>query len=278
VFVSVGVESATIVQDGSRIGVEDSTGEHGCFDGSGQVAASVGNADAVHVVSDGDVTIYPRSGPFEPGFTGESSGLAEIEFDVAFTAPKVLAILGSEGPDDMVIGLKGVNVDGDDDADVTFVNAARVVLTALGGDDELSALGGSGTGSPASMPLELWGGDGNDVIDGGSGADIVVGGSGSDALDGRNGNDRLYGFDPDPTAVEDPSVSDTVDGGRGDDQLYGGPGQDVLRGSEGDDVIHADDGQADKVNGGKGFDTAVLDAGLDLVSGVELPPTVVAGG
>jgi Ca2+-binding RTX toxin-like protein len=275
VFVSVGLESATIVQRDTLIGVIDSTGQHFCFDGGGIVAASVGNTDAVHVVSDGDVTIDPATGPFRPGFTPESTGTSEIEFDVAFTSPQVLAIDGTPGPDDMVIGVKGVNVDGDDDADVTFVNAARVVLFADAGDDELSALGGSGTGNTASMPLELWGGDGNDVIDGGSGPDILVGGRGSDDLDGRNGNDLLYGLDPDPTVVDTPGSSDTIDGGRGDDELYGGPGQDVLRGSEGDDLIHANDGRIDRVNGGKGFDTAVLDPGLDIVSGVELPPSVL---
>lgn len=272
-FVSVGLESAAIVQLSGQIGVSDSTGQHFCFDGSGVVAATVDTTDAVHVVSDGDVTINPLTGPFAPGFTLESTGTSEIEFDVAFTAPQVLAIDGTPGPDDMVVGVKGVNVNGDDDADVTFVNAARVVLFAGAGDDQLSAQGGSGTGIAASMPLELWGGDDDDVIDGGSGPDILVGGRGSDDLDGRNGNDQLYGLDPDPTVVDTPGSSDTIDGGRGDDRLFGGPGQDVLRGSEGDDTILANDGQVDRVSGGKGFDTAVLDPGLDIVSGVELPPS-----
>jgi Ca2+-binding RTX toxin-like protein len=190
----------------------------------------------------------------------------------------VLAIDGGTGSDDMVIGVKGVNVNGDDDSDVTFVNASRVVLNAGPGDDAVSAQGGSGTGAPANIPLELWGQEGDDVIDGGSGPDILVGGPGSDDLDGRNGTDRLYALDPSPAASDDPSVSDTLDGGRGDDVLYGGPGQDILRGSEGDDTIHADDGRADRVNGGKGIDIAFLDPGLDFVSGVELPPGVLPAG
>jgi Ca2+-binding RTX toxin-like protein len=273
VFVSVGLESATIVQQGGLIGVVDSIGTHGCYDGGGDDQASVGNTDAVHVVSDGNVQIDPLSGPFAPGLTPESSGVSEIEFDIAFTSPAVLTIDGVTDANDIVVGSKGVNVDGDDDADVTFVNAARVVVLGGPGDDELSGLGGSGTGAAASVPLELWGSSGDDVLDGGSGADLLVGGAGSDDLDGHNGNDTLYALDPNPGVVDDPSVSDTIDGGRGNDEIFGGPGQDILRGSDGDDLIHAADGRADKVNGGQGFDTAEIDPGLDVVVGVELPPS-----
>jgi Ca2+-binding RTX toxin-like protein len=271
VFVSVGLESASIVQQDGLIGVYD-TAERGCFDASGLIPASVTNTDAIHVVSDSDVTINPVSGPFAPGVSSESTGLSEIEIDVAFTSPSVLTVLGTAGPDDITIGAKGVNLNGDDDVDLSFVNAARVKINGGPGDDDLSAAGGSGTGSPASLPLELWGNDGDDVVDGGSGPDLLVGGRGSDDLDGHNGDDLLYALDPSPAIADDPGVSDTIDGGRGDDVIFGGPGQDTLHGSDGDDFIHADDGRSDRVSGGQGFDTAVLDIGLDVVSGVELPP------
>jgi Ca2+-binding RTX toxin-like protein len=278
VFVSVGLESAGIVQQGGLIDVADATGQRDCLDGSGAVAASVTNTDAVHVVSDGNVAIVPASGAFAPGLTPESTGISEIEFDVAFTGPSVLTVNGTSGPDDMIVGAKGVNVNGDDDSDVTFVGAGRVVLSAGAGDDDLSAQGGNGTGSQASLPIELWGGDDDDTMDGGSGADLLVGGRGSDALDGRNGPDTLFGLDTDPLVTDGTDVVDTLDGGRGDDILWGGPGRDLLRGSEGDDVLHAVDGNVDKVNGGKGIDTAFVDVGLDDVSGVELPADIFPAG
>src|SRR5690349_24615566 len=76
-YVSVGVDSASIVQSSGQIELFDSAGPQACMDGDGTVAASVTNTDAVHVVADGGVSIVPASGPFAPGFTPETDGASE---------------------------------------------------------------------------------------------------------------------------------------------------------------------------------------------------------
>lgn len=79
--------------------------------------------------------------------------------------------------------------------------AERVTIDALGGDDDVTAV-------TADVPLDLRGGDGDDVLTGAGQDDRLDGGAGDDVLDG---------------------------GASGDDTLIGGPGADALRGGAGAD-------------------------------------------
>ena len=63
----------------------------------------------------------------------------------------------------------------------------KLMIFAGSGNDVVSLSGN------VDLPLEVYGGDGNDVIHGGSGADILVGGSGTDVISGGNGRDLLIG-------------------------------------------------------------------------------------
>ncbi len=63
----------------------------------------------------------------------------------------------------------------------------RIVLYGLGGNDTIDIA------SDITIPAELFGGAGNDVLRGGGGPDILIGGSGNDQLLGNAGMDLLVG-------------------------------------------------------------------------------------
>lgn len=120
---------------------------------------------------------------------------------------------------------------------------------------------------PPSGPVELVGGEGQDILTGGAGDDVLIGGNGDDILDGGAGNDTLYGGEG----------RDTLQGGAGDDLLWGGPDDDLLLGGAGaDDLIGGgghdwldggEDADADSLAGGEGNDTLIGRAGDWLTGG-----------
>lgn len=89
-----------------------------------------------------------------------------------------------------------------------------VVMFGLGGDDLLTAEYG--------VPVEFYGGDGNDIL---------IGNAGNDVLIGENGDDLLYGG----------AGLDFIEGGQGRDFLIGGTQTDWLSGGAGDDLLVAGD-------------------------------------
>jgi Ca2+-binding RTX toxin-like protein len=115
---------------------------------------------------------------------------------------------------------------------------------------------------PTDFPsLNLFGGEGNDVIDtysgndtlsGNAGNDFLSSGDGNDALSGGSGHDSLFGGDG----------NDTVDGQLDFDILFAGFGHDDSFGGDGNDTMYASTG-ADKADGGTGNDWMDLDAGSD---------------
>jgi Ca2+-binding RTX toxin-like protein len=155
--------------------------------------------------------------------------------------------------------------DGDDAISISFVpNDANTVLVDLGngstesfdrstfnaasvflgrGDDQLRTLsGGSAVTDP---PLNVFGGDGDDVILGGAGNDTLSGGAGRDDLRGGGGVDVLLGN----------QGVDAVDGGAGNDTEILGTGADTALWVPGEG--------SDVVAGGSGHDTLAF-TGADL--------------
>jgi hypothetical protein len=100
---------------------------------------------------------------------------------------------------------------------------------------------GFGDGRTLGLPIEVLGGDGDDVLHGDAdrpGREVLDGGAGRDSLDGFGGDDE-------------------VRGGPGDDKVDGDGGRDVVLGGEGDDLVVGDDQAApaaDLVDGGPGSD------------------------
>jgi Ca2+-binding RTX toxin-like protein len=260
-----------VIQQAGELQLLDPAGQRECLDGTATVVATVYNTDRVQVVSDGNVGIDPRSGPFGPGYTPDPGGVSAIEFTIAFTVPgSFLAVAGTAGDDRLTVGTDGLDVDQDRDVDVrVFGQGSRWILDGGDGDDVLSAQGAHGTGDAVATAVTMTGGAGDDRLIGGRGDDVLVGGTGSDSLQGRSGNDRLAALDVVPTPGQDASAHDSLDGGNGDDELIGGPGQDVLCGGMGDDLLRDADGTPDALHGGMGDDTAWIDAGVDRVTGVE---------
>jgi Ca2+-binding RTX toxin-like protein len=104
-----------------------------------------------------------------------------------------------------------------------------------------------------SLPLSVYGGQGNDTLLGGTANDSFYGLGGTDLINGGAGNDYLvtcYGI-PDELAA---AGVESLFGGKGNDTLVGGKGTDVLDGGAGSDTFQNFD-QRDTLIGGGDNDT-----------------------
>ncbi len=199
------------------------------------------------------VTIKLGGGAFAPGADLEPSGTAEIEFDVDLGAgTDTLMVSGGAAVDHLVIGAGGIDMDDDDDADVTLAGVEKVTLAGGAGNDHLSGAGDDSTGAAWAAPLTLQGSVGDDDLEGGDGNDKLQGGDGDDEIDGGDGDDVLDGGNDD----------DALSGDADDDILHGGAGSDLLQGDGGDDDLDGGDGD-DVEEGGEGNDDFACGAGTD---------------
>lgn len=113
---------------------------------------------------------------------------------------------------------------------------ARVRLELGDGDDWNSFT----SDYPASLPVEVYGGDGKDQLQTYNASQVT--------LDGGAGDDTLKGWDS----------NDVLRGGPGDDEIAASGGADHIEGGDGNDSISADtyhDPAPDFIDGGAGFDT-----------------------
>ncbi len=122
-----------------------------------------------------------------------------------------------------------------------------------------------------TIPVEAFGGVGDDSLEGGQANDTLDGGAGNDTLVGR-GNDLL---DDGNSLMGDGNVAliggDLLFGGAGNDLIYGDPSSDdVARsidwGNAGNDTIQGDGGN-DLIFGDLGDDSADGGAGNDMIFG-----------
>lgn len=174
---------------------------------------------------------------------------------------------------------------------------AQFIIGAGAGNDFLDA-------SKSTIPVQLSGGDGSDLLIGSSAADYIVGGTGNDTIDGRCGMDGMFGSlgndtlvygDPrgeTPCALHAAGVYVSFNGAADDvegeninvptnnfEAISGGPGGDVfvlnnaapmvVAGNGGNDVIEARNGVADSISCGAGTDRAVVDAATVDVTATE---------
>ena len=125
-------------------------------------------------------------------------------------------------------------------------NTVPVSLFGQDGDDSL--YGGAAADSlvGAAGADFLKGNGGNDIVDGGDNNDTCYGGSGDDLILGGDGNDVLGAVDPDNTEAG----HDTIQGGAIDDMIRGGDGPDEIWGDSSTDTGY---GGADTVYGGTGL-------------------------
>jgi Ca2+-binding RTX toxin-like protein len=142
---------------------------------------------------------------------------------------------------------------------------------------------------PGEFPVQVSGGEGNDVLaggaapaalDGGPDDDTLAGGLGNDWLTGGDGKDALDGGDGDDNPLWGGAGVDTIDGGAGNDQLQGGEDDDKLRGGAGNDRLdfkffgdESDESGDDLLDGGPGDD--VLNGGPARTQ--QDPDTLIGG-
>ena len=140
----------------------------------------------------------------------------------------------------------GIRIDGRAGNDTIVVGAAVTLPVEIHGDkgnDVITGSSGNDTIDGGAGRDSCAGGAGDDSIRGGNGHDSLSGGAGDDNLNGENGNDSCDGGDD----------SDSVVGGNGTDSLVGALGDDHLRGGNGRDSCDGGDGN-DDIDGGRGRD------------------------
>ncbi len=162
-------------------------------------------------------------GRLGPGATSEATGQSEIEvsFDVApgnsvfppqGPLPLFFQYVGTSGPDKLVMGANGADLNGDGDVDVTSTHSFQgASVFGIGGKDVVTLGGGGGSGAPFAFPSQMDGGSGNDRLTGETSDDQITGGAGKDTLAGGLGNDTITAND---------GAADQIDGGDGDDTAY----------------------------------------------------------
>lgn len=192
-----------------------------------------------------NVTIDLSGGQLAPGVLVEGSGLSEIEVIVDLSTGVLdrVTVTGSTAGDVVTLGASGLNLNADDDVDVSLANVELGTMTGSDGADMLSGAGDAVTGGPTSLLLTMSGDSGDDTIAGGQGDDTITGGTGSNVLSGGAGDD-------------------TITGGQGDDSLAGEDGGDTLTGGLGNDVFDEgpDTNGTDTMAGGGGNDTVTYSA------------------
>ena len=131
------------------------------------------------------------------------------------------------------------------------------------GDDVVDVGRGVVGRAGTTIGVYLHGGAGDDVLAGNDGHDVLVGDAGRDELNGRGGDDRLDGGAGDDLLMAREG-NDRLFGGEGGDRLYAGDGHDRLEGGTGADRLFAGDGN-DVLYGGSHGDSLYGQAGDDLM-------------
>jgi hypothetical protein len=112
-----------------------------------------------------------------------------LQRDPANPSRTALVVGGTTGDDTIVIHRAdgGVTVTINGVTVGTFVPTGRLIVYGQSGDDQILVAG------DVTLTTELYGGDGNDILQGGGGNNLLVGGAGNDVLIGGSGRDVMIG-------------------------------------------------------------------------------------
>ena len=228
--------------------------------------ATVSNTNTVTIngnTGNETAVIDLSNGPLGPGASAEGTGIPEIEIvaGLGLGSGDRVTVNGSAVADQLVLGTAGINLNGDDDADISASGVETYTLNAGDGNDLVSAAGGQATGSALAVPSSLQGDPGDDTLFSGLGNDTIGGGTGSDTLDftaategvtvslavtsaqntGGAGTDTITGIhNVNGTTFDDALTGDgqanVLSGSDGADRLTGGLGDDILAGGNGADT------------------------------------------
>jgi Ca2+-binding RTX toxin-like protein len=167
---------------------------------------TVTNTDKITVtgaLGDQAARIDLANGGFAPGATAEGTGTSEIEFEIDLLAGNestqgdIVSVSGTGAADTFRLGTLGVNLNGDNDADITGLSAGGATTTHVevfelsgqGGPDVISGAASPDVGGAFTLATRLNGGLGSDQLTGGDGTDTLRGGPGDDTENGGNGPD-----------------------------------------------------------------------------------------
>ena len=171
--------------------------------------ATVTNTDKITVtgaLGRQAVRIDLSNGGFVPGATAEGTGASEIEFEINLGTGgetsaifDILSISGTNAAETFHLGSLGINVNGDNDPDITGPSSGPTTTTGTeqfeisgqGGADVISGAANADTGAalPLTFTTLLGGGNGADQLTGGDSADTLIGGAGNDTENGGAGVD-----------------------------------------------------------------------------------------
>jgi len=211
------------------IAIERDTGGHIILGGAACDGATVTNTKTIAIhggQGSQQLLIDLGYGGFKPGYGNESGTSDEIEFTINLgDGMDALSITGTNSVDKIDFGQKivqfspvrKINLNAGEtshvDADVTFSGADYLAVSSYGGNDVIRARGLRGTGGdPITLPLQVYGGTGADIIQGGDSPDTLTGDSGPDQVWGYGSADKLY--------LNDGEVGDLGYGGGATDTCY----------------------------------------------------------
>jgi hypothetical protein len=179
-------------------------------------------------------TVDLSGGPLAPGATPEPQGISEVELE--YVGLTFLHVRGTSEPDRLSFGPGGVNLNADDDTDVTG-QFSTLLVEGRGGDDVIFPQPDYAAAATRRVLL------------------------------GGGGRDRLIAT-PDGAFLHGGNDRDGLIGSARADNLTGGRGKDVIRGGKHRDLIRAIDDRKDRISCGPGLDRAKVD-GIDRVRGCE---------
>jgi hypothetical protein len=202
------------------------------------------------------VTLASTNPAIAPSTIGTAPSVARVN---AVVSGQTLYVEGTERADNIVVrqagntfSVDGVRIlyNGVAQAAVNSSQIKKVEVRGYNGIDTIDL-------SNVSVPCEVWGGDGSDIITGGSGADTLRGEGGDDQIAGMANNDRLFGG----------AGVDRLFGNDGDDWLYGGTENDLLYGGRHNDKLFGEAGLNDKLYGEGGNDWLEAGSMYELADG-----------
>ncbi|MFH7028711.1 MAG: hypothetical protein ACHBN1_25785 [Heteroscytonema crispum UTEX LB 1556] len=124
------------------------------------------------------------------------------------------------------------------------------------GDDVIDGLAGNDN---------IYGGEGNNILLGGAGDDTLFAGTGNDQFDGGEGNNTFYGGEGKNIFIA----------GAGNDVAYAGTGDNVFFLGNGNNTVYAGEGN-NRINTGLGNDLIYTGAGNDVVTAGDGNNTIYA--
>lgn len=173
--------------------------------------------------------------------------------------------------------LEFLDADGNIEEQLTFDESqvtGSLIIYGSAGNDVLVV------DSALTLPVELHGGVGNDILQGGGGENLLIGGDGDDVLIGGTSTNTLDGGDGDDV-LQDGGGVNTIIGGSGSNTFIAGDGMNTFEVADGSGTDNADPPQLIVTSQAAGEEGAAIPlpiwAGLSDTDGSESLTLTIAG-